>query len=223
VTTDPGSDRVTAGPTPGGIVARPATPSDLAAVAHIMVTSFPGEFRLLFDNRQDVAVEVMRHLLDDNYAQGDGAWVACDGERVVGMMLLDSPPGIHLGWTWRLAWHIAWQHVGPRGWPRLALGLLMPRYVARAGEVYVRAIAVAADYRGRGAGTLLLRCAEEWGRRHHKGWLGLHVNSENPRAHALYRRMGYRDGRYRSSPLMRIMLRQRGSYYMATELGEGKE
>jgi ribosomal protein S18 acetylase RimI-like enzyme len=213
-------DAVTAGPTPDGIVVRLAEPSDLGDVARVLVAAFPREFHLLFGNRQRIAEEVTWHVLRCDYPEGRGIWVAWDGDRVIGAMLLESPPQFRQRRTWRLGWHVAWRHVGLSGLPRLALALLMPRYAVQAGEVYVRAIAVAAGHRRRGAGTLLLQCAEDWGRRHHKGWLGLHVNSENPRAHALYRRMGYVDRGYRSCLAAWITLRQRGSHYMTRALRE---
>lgn len=217
-----GSDSapITAGPTPDGIMARPATPPDLDHVARIFVAAFPREFRLLFGNRQRVAEEVVWHVLHCDYPGGQGVWVAHDGGNVIGMMLLDSPPQFRPRLPWRLAWHIVWRHVGLRGLLRLARALLMPHYAVRAGEVYVRAIGVAAGHRGHGAGTCLLHCAEEWGRRHHKGWLGLHVKSENPRAHTLYQRMGYVERGYRSSLVTWACLRQRGSYYMTKPLRE---
>jgi len=110
--------------------------------------------------------------------------------------------------------------VGLFGLPRLALGLLMPSYGTRAGEVYVRAIGVDARYRRRGAARLLLRCADAWGRRERKAWLGLHVHSENEGAHALYREAGFVDRGYRPSLVTRLALGQRGHYYMARPLRE---
>ena len=212
------SDAATASPTPDGIVARPAGPSDLGDAARVLVAAFPREFHLLFSSRQRTAEEVIHHLLCCDYAEGRGIWVAWDGERTIGAMLLESPPQFRQRHTWRLALHVAWRHVGLRGLPRLALVLLLPRYAPQPGEVYVRAIGVTPPYRGRGAGTLLLRCAEDWGRQHHKKWLGLHVNSGNARAHALYRRMGYADRGCRLSLLMWLTLRQRGSRYMTKPL-----
>lgn len=218
MTADPHGAPVTAGPTSDGIVARPATAADLDAAARVMVAAFPREFGLLFGVRQRVAEEAAAHLLRDDCPDGCGVWVAWDGDAVIGMMLLESPPELRPRRTWRLAWHVAWRHVGPWGLPRLALALLLPRYVVGPGEVYVRTIGVVAERRGRGAGTLLLACAEEWGRRHRKGRLALHVSSENPRAHALYRRIGYIDRGDRSSLTTWVLLRQRGTYYMTKPL-----
>lgn len=221
---DLGGEPITAGPASAGFVARPATADDLEEVARVFVSAFPQELRLLFGSRPRVAEGVLSHVFQCDHPGGRGAWVAClpDG-AIIGMLLLESPPEFRQRYTWRLGWHVAWHHVGLWGLPRLALGLLLPRHAASPGEVYVRAIGVAAPHRGNGAGTLLLRCAEAWGRRHRKGWLGLHVSAENPRAHALYRRMGYTDRRYQSSLVTWIALRQRGATYMVKPLRESGE
>lgn len=215
---EPGDDAVTAGPTPGGIMVRPAAPPDLDAAARVLVAAFPREFRLLFGRRQRVAEEVAAHVLYSDYPEGHGAWVASEDGRIIGLLLLESPPQVRQHRTWRLAWHVAWRHVGLWGLPRLAVALVMPRYTVQPGEAYVRAIGVLADHRGRGAGTRLLECAEEWGRRQGKRWLGLHVHSENPRAHALYRRVGYVERGYRPSFITWLVLRQRGTHYMTKPL-----
>lgn len=70
---------------------------------------------------------------------------------------------------------------------RLGFILLDPWGVA--GSPYIASIAVAAEARGRGIGSELMAFAERYfaGRRH----LFLCVSSFNPRAQALYRRLGY--------------------------------
>lgn len=218
MTADPDGDAVTAGPTAEGITARPATADDLDVAARILVRAFPREFGLLFGSRQRVAEKVVAHVLRGDAPGGQGIWLAWNGDDAIGMMLLESPPQFRPRRSWRLAWHVAWRHVGLWGLPRLALALLLPRYAVGSGEVYVRAVGVLAEHRGRGAGTLLLACAEAWGRRHRKGRLGLHVHSENPRAHALYRRMGYVDRGCRPSLITWLVLRQRGTYYLTKSL-----
>lgn len=75
--------------------------------------------------------------------------------------------------------------VGEKG--RAGCALLHPRGVA--GSPYVASIAVAPEARGEGAGTALLDYAENYfeGARH----MFLCVSSFNPRARALYERLGY--------------------------------
>jgi GNAT superfamily N-acetyltransferase len=213
VATDPRDASLGAGHA-AGLVVRPARPRDLDAAARVLVAAFPSEFRLLFGPRQRVGEDVAAHVLHHDYPTRRGVWVACDGERIVGVMLLAAPPQLQSQPPWRLAWHVAWRHVGLWRLPRLALALLLPRYTVQRDEVYVRAIGVLAEERGRGAGTMLLACAETWARDHHKRWLGLHVHRENPGAHRLHQRLGYRERGYRASLITWILLQQRGAYYL---------
>lgn len=60
------------------------------------------------------------------------------------------------------------------------------------GEVYLDSLAVFPEYRGHGLGALLIEAAA----RHHASVakpLGLLCDPGNPRAHALYERLGFRD------------------------------
>ncbi len=77
--------------------------------------------------------------------------------------------------------------IGRDGEHRLGFILLDPCGVA--GSPYVASIAVAEEARGRGIGSELMAFAERHfaGRKH----LFLCVSSFNPRAQALYRRLGY--------------------------------
>lgn len=71
----------------------------------------------------------------------------------------------------------------------LPAGFILLAPCGMAGSPYIASIAVAAEARGRGVGSQLLRFAEEHfaGREH----IFLLVSSFNQRAHDLYRRHGY--------------------------------
>ncbi len=71
----------------------------------------------------------------------------------------------------------------------LRLGFILLDPAGVAGSPYVASIAVTAEARGRGIGSELMAFAERHfaGRKH----LFLCVSSFNPRAQALYRRLGY--------------------------------
>lgn len=60
------------------------------------------------------------------------------------------------------------------------------------GSWYVNAIATHESFRGRGVGTALLGCCEDLAGKAGAGRLSLIVASENGRAFALYKRLGYR-------------------------------
>jgi ribosomal protein S18 acetylase RimI-like enzyme len=62
----------------------------------------------------------------------------------------------------------------------------------RADEIYVDGIAVAPDARGLGIGTRLLNEIADIGSELGKGFVRLHVMDTNPRAQALYERVGYK-------------------------------
>lgn len=51
-----------------------------------------------------------------------------------------------------------------------------------------------ADLRGHGIGTALIQAAEDRASERGFGWVGVGAGDDNPRAMALYRRLGYRDG-----------------------------
>ncbi|WP_051854678.1 GNAT family N-acetyltransferase [Streptomyces sp. NRRL B-1347] len=95
---------------------------------------------------------------------------------------------------------------GPlRGLPRLAALALFER-TATAGELAMDGIAVAADQRGHGIGSLLLReviaVAAEAGR--HR--VRLDVIDVNPRARALYERHGFTAAGTRRTPYLRSLM-----------------
>lgn len=115
-----------------------------------------------------------------------------DREWAAGLMAR-SEPWIRLGRTLescRLVCHHP-EHlvfVARRGTIRLGFVILQRRGVV--GSPYLATIAVDAPYRGRGIGTRLITYTEEYFRpqaRH----LFLCVSSFNPRARALYERLGY--------------------------------
>lgn len=72
---------------------------------------------------------------------------------------------------------------------RAGFTILQPRGVI--GSPYLATIAVAPDYRGRGVGTRLIQQVEDTCRRGARH-LFLCVSSFNPRAKALYERLGFR-------------------------------
>jgi len=96
------------------------------------------------------------------------------------------------GWVWRGDWFLAnWRRS-----ERLILevdhkpiGFLV---MAVKGEtLYIHEVHVAADYRGRGAGTFLIQTSHRWAREHGLRESSLEVFADNP-AVQLYLRMGYR-------------------------------
>jgi len=76
-------------------------------------------------------------------------------------------------------------HCGPQ-----PCGVIVLQRRGVAGSPYLKSIAVAAEYRSKGAGTALMDFAEDLFRSE-AGHIFLCVSSFNPRARALYERRGY--------------------------------
>jgi len=74
-------------------------------------------------------------------------------------------------------------------WRALALSLLQRR--VESGVLLMDGIAVAADQRGAGIGTKLLKAVVNHARRNGYKWIRLDVIDSNPRARALYERFGF--------------------------------
>ncbi|MGA4838039.1 GNAT family N-acetyltransferase [Streptomyces sp. G45] len=95
---------------------------------------------------------------------------------------------------------------GPvRGLPRLAVLALFERAPAP-GELVMDGIAVAAEQRGAGIGSLLLREIAAVAAEHHCRRVRLDVIDVNPRARALYERHGFTAVRTRRTPYLRGLL-----------------
>ncbi|MBM2613971.1 GNAT family N-acetyltransferase [Actinoplanes sp. LDG1-06] len=65
------------------------------------------------------------------------------------------------------------------------------RHFAGELDAYVGELVVDAGHEGQGVGSLLMRAAEDWGRRRGLGRLVLETGAANRRARAFYDRLGY--------------------------------
>lgn len=73
-------------------------------------------------------------------------------------------------------------------------------------EVYIEAIAVDEDFRGRGIGRKLINEVLEYGRKNNYKTLSLEVINTNPRAETLYKNIGFRViNTYSIKPLKKIL------------------
>lgn len=187
-------------------------------MARLQVECFPREFSLLFGARLEVATAVAEEVLRVEHPGGSGAFVAQEGDSVVGMLLLESVPQIKVTRDWRAMWRILRNEVGLRHLPRLLLGVFLLGHKVRSGEAYIKSVAVTARARNRGVGTLLLRRAEAWARANRKRRLGLHVNMSNDRARSLYQRLGFVERRREGSRFACLFLRMPGWFYMTKGL-----
>ncbi|GGM13062.1 hypothetical protein GCM10010129_66410 [Streptomyces fumigatiscleroticus] len=94
----------------------------------------------------------------------------------------------------RSTYLVAWQDGRPAGHTEVRWGGCADPAVraARPGCPEIDALAVAEHLRSRGIGGALVRRAEELARRRGHTAVGLGVADDNPRAAALYARLGYR-------------------------------
>ncbi|AEV82550.1 GCN5 family acetyltransferase [Actinoplanes sp. SE50] len=90
---------------------------------------------------------------------------------------------------------LSWSRLRPQAGRASALRALLAlaplERHPQAGVLLLDGVAVDAALRGRGIGSALLAAAEEQARRQHARWVQLSVVDTNPRAEALYRRLGY--------------------------------
>ncbi|MBT2510953.1 GNAT family N-acetyltransferase [Streptomyces sp. ISL-98] len=92
-----------------------------------------------------------------------------------------------------------------RGMPRLALLALLERTPA-AGQLVMDGIAVAAEFRGRGIGSLLLGEVFRVAAEHHCDQVRLDVIDVNPRARSLYERHGFTAVHTEQTPYLRRLM-----------------
>jgi ribosomal protein S18 acetylase RimI-like enzyme len=130
----------------------------------------------------------------DRVYRGDHVVVATRADELLGMMALASAGGSYRGGLMQVPWDPRpfRDLLGLRGAVRAALGLRLAQHRPTLDELYVDGIAVAPAARGQGIGSTLLAEAMSIAREGGWRWLRLDVIDTNPRAQALYERLGYR-------------------------------
>ncbi len=158
------------------------------AGAGLFDEAFGDKMRMAVPDR-DKRVAYLARVLD-----GDHAVAAIRGAELVGMIGLGSRAGPYRGGLLDIPWDPRpfRDLLGFVGALRASLGLRFAEHRPAEDELYVDGVAVSPVVRGQGIGSRLLREAEviagECGLR----WLRLDVIDTNPRAQALYERLGYR-------------------------------
>jgi ribosomal protein S18 acetylase RimI-like enzyme len=143
--------------------------------------------------RSEHGIEILTDGLD-----ASRAIAALDGDELVGLI------GLHYGGRafTRLGARSLLRHLGLAGVPRL-VPLLLLAGRPPAGELRIDGIAVRADRRGAGIGSLLLREAAVRARAVGIEVIRLEVVDTNPRARSLYEREGYVAVRTERTPYLR--------------------
>lgn len=143
--------------------------------------AFGGKLGHALGPRRHAVAFVAARLTTDRFvcAVRDGEVVGALGYQLAGRSAIDltyAALARHYSW-----WSAPWR-----------LSLLLPLHRApRRHELLLDGVAVSPAARGTGIGTLLLRRALDVGRRHRKRLVRLSVVDTNPRARALYERLGF--------------------------------
>jgi len=126
-------------------------------------------------------------LLAESFVPQD-ILIALDGEQVLGVLALRDNSGMD---AIDLSPALMARHYGLSGILRLAVMGLVFNTHANDSELWVDSIAVASAARGRGVGTKLLEAAFQAAADGGYQTIGLEVIDQNPRAQALYERLGF--------------------------------
>ncbi len=161
-----------------------------------------------FGEKLRIALPDKEKRLDfmDRVFVADHAVVARRGDELSGMLGLSSGSGRYRGGLLDVPWDPRPYRdlLGLRGSIRAVLGLRLAEHHPAVDELYVDGVAVAPADRGEGIGTRLLHEAVSVAREDGLRWLRLHVVDTNPRAQALYERLGFRvTGVEKTRPLER--------------------
>ena len=158
------------------------------AGAGLFDEAFGDKLRMAVPDR-DQRVAYLARVLD-----GDHAAAAIRGTELVGMIGLSSRAGPYRGGLLDIPWDPRpfRDLLGFVGALRASLGLRFAEHRPASDELYVDGVAVSPVVRGQGIGSRLLMEAEVIARECGLRWLRLDVIDTNPRAQALYERLGYR-------------------------------
>lgn len=180
---------------PEGVDIRPARPEDAEAAVELIYSSGPRELDYLLGSAKTSTIDVLR----DAFVRGAGLFghrvhrvIVADG-RVVGIGAFYSGRDVT-----RLDTELSltlWRAFGPRGvLPALRRGLQLSTLMPSPDRAtsFVAQLGVAPDVRGQGFGTMLLRHQIRRARREGFERCALDVATTNPRAQALYERLGFR-------------------------------
>lgn len=180
-----------------GLSIRPARASDVDAATPLIFSAGPNAFNFVFSHRTRMdALGFIAHAFASDRGEFSWRyhWVAeLDGEVV----------GTAVGYTGATARHFIWPAVGHilrcygiAGAVRvIRRGLQIEKIIVpptQADLFYIGNVAVAPDLRGRGVGQQIMQAMHAEGRRQGATVCALDVSVANPRAEALYTRLGYR-------------------------------
>lgn len=159
-----------------------------AAAAEIYDEAFGDKLRMAVPDR------ARRRAFMGRVINGSHSVVAVRGDELLGVVGLSARSGPYRGGFMDVGWDPR-PHRDLLGWwgaLRAVWGTSLADHRPRRDELYVDGIAVSAAARGQGIGTRLLEEVATIAREGGMRWVRLDVIDTNPRAQALYERVGYR-------------------------------
>jgi ribosomal protein S18 acetylase RimI-like enzyme len=181
-------------------IIRRARPEDVAAAVPLIYSSGPSAFDYVFSHRtRTTAQDFLAHAFT---CAGGGF-----GYAIHWVVELDGAVvGTAAGYTGSDARRFMLPAIGQifhcyglwGSWPVLGRGLRIEQIIVPPrgpGYYYIANVGIAPELRGRGLGQWLLEHLHTEARERGATTLALDVSVENPRAEALYRRMGYEEVR----------------------------
>jgi ribosomal protein S18 acetylase RimI-like enzyme len=176
---------------------RAAQADDAEAIAAVLVEAFPSLYEAAFGK---LSPEQHRALLIALFRAGhlslDKTRVCTRCGRIVGVAILHTGEPIGRGraldYVRLLRQHLDGYAVAFALCAGLAINQVLTRRIPCAPDLlYIEALAVQEEERGKGIGTLLLHDAFRWATADNRTRVALHVLHQNTRARALYERMGF--------------------------------
>ena len=160
----------------------------------IFEEAFGEKMRMTVRDQQNRMAFMRRRYVASNVV------IARRGEQLLGMAAMSTRGAPYAGGLLGSSWDprpyrelLGWAGACWAVW-----GQRLADHRPKADEIYVDGIAVVASERGRGIGTRLLNEVRDIGQAHGKRYVRLDVIDRNPRAQALYARLGYRVTRKQS-------------------------
>lgn len=179
------------------VTIRAACAEDASEIAAILANAFPSLYNAAFGRLSE---EKTAHLLAALYRAEilslEATRVCERAGRVVGVLILHIGKPIGRGtvgaYASVLVSELGWRRAPVAFFGGLSTNAFLNRRIPRADNlVYIEALAVTAQERSKGIGTLLLAEAERWAREHGRRRLALHVLVSNTGARRLYERTGF--------------------------------
>ncbi len=180
-----------------GLKIRTAEPEDSGTIARILIEAFPALYEVAFGVASpEKNEEILTALFQSGHLALDTTRV-CEREgRIVGLAILHVGDPIGHGRAWDYA-RLLRRYLAPAAAIRAFFGglganrTLVRRMPHGRDLLYIEALAVQEDERGKGVGTLLLQDAFEWASADNRRRVALHVLHNNTGARRLYEKMGF--------------------------------